>query len=55
MEDNSKGFMSHNEDFWKEPSKEHIFKQALTAVEYANKNEVPPTDIIQVWEMIIND
>lgn len=49
-------FISRDRDHWRKPSYERILRVALAeALKLAKNKEIPPDDIIQVWEMIIKD
>lgn len=51
-----KQFMSRHPDYWRDPSREGILRAALQeAVNHAKNREIPPDDIINVWELIIKD
>lgn len=52
----AKGFISRDRDHWLDPSRERILRAALLeAVKHANNKEIPPAEIVKVWELIIED
>lgn len=51
-----KEFISRDRDHWLEPSRDGILRAALQeALNYATKNEIPPDEIMKVWELILKD
>lgn len=46
-------FMSRNRNHWRDPSRERILREALKqAVDCAEKEEVPPAEIVEVWKLL---